>query len=238
MSKRRGDVWILREVLERDMSPSAVSAVLFEALSGHGSDVPSTTEGLRVLARDSLRPALGKRLDGTRVESLMERVYEALDDEDAEPEVSILKGLSTAPPNAGREADTTRAVPTTSTPVNVLVVAGGNAFERRLASALGPARVAPATAGTLRDIQRYRKSAIVLVDATSFPPIEPTDLADELAGLPETTAKCIWGADLPYGRSVLSAIEPIGISVVSITRGEGIEPLLDLIRSRRKAPSA
>jgi len=218
------------------MSPATVSAVLFEALSSHGSDVPSTTEALRKLANLSLRPALEKRIAEDRVEAMMQRVHAALEAEESEPEISIQRGRSTAPPPAtGREADATRAVPTTKRPVQVLVVAGGDGFERRLASALGPARVAPATAATLRDIQRFRNAAIVLVDATSFPAIEPRDLADELAGLPETTAKCIWGSDLPYGRGVLAAIEPIGTHVVSITRADGIEPLLDLIRSRRSA---
>jgi hypothetical protein len=233
MAKGRGDVWILREVLEKDMSPANVSAVLFEALSSHGSDVPNTPEALRQLADESLKPALEKRLDAAKVEALMKKVHAALEEDDGAPEISIGQ-TSSAPPPSGREADATRAVPTTTTPVPVLVVAGSDAFERRLASALGPARVAPATAGTVHDIKRFRNSAIVLVDATSFPPIEPVDLADELAGLPETTAKVIWGADLPYGRSVSSAIEPIGTHVVRITRADGIDPLLDLIRSRRR----
>ncbi len=233
MAKGRGDVWILREVLEKNMSPANVSAVLFEALSSHGSDVPSTPEALRQLADRSLKPALEKRLDADMVGKLMKMVHEALDDDDdGTPEISIQQATSTPPPR-GREADATRAVPTTSTPVPVLVIAGSDAFERRLASALGPARIAPASASTVHDIKRFRNSAIVLVDATNFPPIEPVDLADELAGLPETTAKVVWGADLPYGRGVVAAIEPIGTHVVSITRADGIDPLLDLIRSRR-----
>lgn len=243
MAKRSGDVWILREVLERDMSPAAVSAVLFEALSNYGSDVPSTADALRTLATQSLKPALQKRMGDDRVQLLMSMVLEALEapadpadpDGDA-PEILIQTGAQTVPPPSGRDADATRAVPTTSSPVHVLVVASGDAFERRLASALGPQRVAPASAATVRDLRRFRTAAIVLVDSTSFPAIPPVELADELAGLPETTAKVIWAADLPYGRSVVQAIEPIGTNVISITRGDGIEPLLDVIRSRRRSP--
>ncbi len=239
MAKRSGDVWILREVLERDMSPATVSAVLFEALSSYGSDVPSTPDGLRKLATQSLEPALKKRVDDDRATLLMEKVIAALeapaDEESDAPEIVIQTGVPTMPPPSARDADATRAVPTTSSPVHVLVIASGEAFERRLATVLGPQRVAPVSAATVHNIQRFRTAAIVLVDSTSFPEISPVELADELAGLPDTTAKVIWAADLPYGRSVIRAIEPIGTNVISITRGEGIEPLLDVIRSRRRS---
>jgi hypothetical protein len=230
----RGDVWILRDVLERELSPSTTSAVLFEALTTYGSEVPETKEALRDLARGAIRAALEKRVGKELVSKLMEGLIDAL--EGSEPEIVITReSVRDAPPVVSRGAESTRAVPTVTTPVPVLVVAAGGTFERRLAVALGPRRVAPMTAASIPDMRKYRSCAIVLVDATDFGRIEPVDLADELAGLPETTARVVWAADLPYGRRVMSALSQIGASVIPLTQKDGIDPLLDLIKARRRS---
>ncbi len=232
MSKsRRGDVWILREALERELSPSTTSAVLFEALSTYGSEVPSSPDALRDSARTALGPALEKRVDAELAANLVASVLDAL--EGSEPEIVISEMRSDPPASSPKSRESTQAVPTHRSPVQVLVIAGGDAFERRLAASLGPRRVAPFSAGNLKNVRRHRTAAIVLVDATDFARIEPVELADELAGLPDTTARVIWGADLPYGRGVLAAMQQIGVAVVSLNRLDGFDPLLDLIRSRR-----
>jgi hypothetical protein len=237
MTETRGDVWILRDVLERELSPSTTSAVLFEALTNYGAEVPETRDALRALARTAIEPALVKRVEAELVARLMGGLLDAL--EGSEPEIVItstpMRDSAPMMPSARTERDETRAVPTVTTPVPVLVIAGGGTFERRLAVALGPRRVAPMTAATIADVRKYRTCAIVLVDATDFAPVEPVDLADELAGVPETTARVIWGADLPFGRRVLGALSQIGVNAVQLTQRDGIDPLLDLIKARRRA---
>jgi hypothetical protein len=74
--------------------------------------------------------------------------------------------------------------------------------------------------------------AIVLVDASDFPSIEPTDLAAAMGKAGEAV-RAIWGADLPYGQGVLAAAQRLGIPTTPLDRREGIAPLMDLVRSRR-----
>jgi hypothetical protein len=145
--------------------------------------------------------------------------------------------VATAPKLSGRELAATLEVPRDKGAVTVLVIAGSDEFAARLEAALGPARVATRTATTLREVEALtapsRASSIVLVDAMEFPPVEPVALAGLLGGLPASTVRAIWGADLAYGSVVLSELIGRGLPATPLDRREGIEPLLDLVRSRR-----
>ena len=49
-----------------------------------------------------------------------------------------------------------------------------------------------------------------------------------------TTACVVWGRELPYGRVLAEATEASGRAWITLEKKEGIAPLLDLVRSRRK----
>jgi len=83
-------------------------------------------------------------------------------------------------------------------------------------------------------IQIPSPPAIVMVDATNPPAIEPHDVALGLSKLPETTACVVWGWELPYGASVVEAMEKASVEAVLLRTDDDIEPLLDLIRARQK----
>lgn len=156
------------------------------------------------------------------------------------------RAISTAPPVAreappppagGRERDATALVPTTREAVTVLVVAGGGGLALRLSAALGSRRVAPFVLGSLTAIRDHLDAHgppnILLVDATDFPPIPPDALGVALRRGPSTMVRAIWGADLPYGRGLVAAVGESPLTVLALERAHGVDPLLDLIRSRR-----
>lgn len=136
-----------------------------------------------------------------------------------------------------RSGETTREVFVDARPVIVIVVASGASFASRLQGALGATRVIPVPAATVERMDEQLRVAapqIVLVDAADFAPIEPERLAVFLEKLPATTVRAIWGADLPYGGAVLRAMMARSAHATPLDRREGIEPLLDLVRSRQR----
>ena len=75
------------------------------------------------------------------------------------------------------------------------------------------------------------KPGLILVDGAQFPHIEPTALVARLAPIAERTLGAVWGGDLPYGHAVLMAAQDAGVGVTPFDRGEGLEPLIDLLRA-------
>lgn len=230
MSAERPELRLVRESLEAVLAPTAVSSVLFEALETLGGKPPADADGFRLFVDVPLRGALGRRL-GADVDSIVDGVLATLD------------AMTTAPPpRAGRRApsrrelDVTREVFLDDRPVTVAVVSSSDEFAVRLQAALGGARVKAVPVPTLTklgEVTYVATPAIVLVDAADFAAIEPEQLAGALEKLPETTVRAIWGADLPFGASVLRELVARSSPATPFDRREGIEPLLDLVRSRR-----
>ncbi|MFW5875901.1 MAG: hypothetical protein ACOCXM_04135 [Myxococcota bacterium] len=217
-------VRIMREALEGVLSPKLAQAVLFEALGDSGT-LPSTSEDLLQLVRGPVQEAVRKRSGGSEAGAVVERIEDLLGRRTSRP-----------PPNP-EHAEATVAVPTQSRAVPVLVISSGPWFGGRLSAALGPDRVAPVYASDAEGVRAAltdHGATIVVVDATDFPPLEPQVLASVLHQLPTTTTAAIWGADLPYGRRTAFALEEAGVEATSFPRHAGIDPLLDLVRARRR----
>ena len=211
------ELQLVREALENVLSSRTAGAVLFEALTKRGGDVPASREELLAFLRGELRdtlvirqgPASLKLLDD--VERMLERPH-------------------------GRSHDSTREVPILTMAVIVYVLASNNTLARSIEGAMGTNRVsvkAFQAASTFREAVRKETPAVVVLESATFPPIEPTDMAELLRELPETTVRAVSGIDTPYGSAALSALANGHVPCTPLDRREGIEPLLDLIRSRR-----
>lgn len=216
---------LIRESLEALVAPAVVSSTLFEALEASGGELAPGREGASAFVEGPLRDALARRMGAD--------AHPVIDD------VLAMLGVlaPSAPVAARRSGETTREVFVDARPVIVLVVSSGETFAGRLQAALGAPRVIPVPAATLERMDEQLRVAvppIVLVDAANFAAIEPDRLAAFLDKLPATTVRAIWGADLPYGGAVLRAILARGATATPLDRREGIDPLLDLIRSRQR----
>jgi len=200
----------LGEMLPRDLGPQ----ILFQALRPL-PNLPRTQEEVDALVRGSLRDALIREVGEARGVDLSER---------------LAQRLSAARP--ARDADATRSLPTLRHPVPVMIVAASTRFSDKLAATLGPQRVKALACTSLSDIERTMSRvdvAIAVVDASDFASIEPPTLALVLAQLRPTTPRVVWSASLPYGRALVGRLK----GAVSLEADEGVEPLLDLVRSRR-----
>ncbi|MDH5492926.1 MAG: hypothetical protein OEY14_13310, partial [Myxococcales bacterium] len=65
--------------------------------------------------------------------------------------------------------------------------------------------------------------------------IDTDEMVRSLQELHRSTALVVWAANLPYGRSILRALGKAKATAVALSQGDGLDPLLDMIRSRRDA---
>ncbi len=225
---------VLRRALEDALETRAASSILFEALSDAGKRIPQTLEEVLEVVRGPLRGVLTRRLGEHQGLALVMRIEAELvpaGGELATMELSLDELAAET-----RREDATAAFPTADRAVPVLIVAAGRAFEHRLAVALGERRAAPTTV-TGHDGLRHALSgeppSIFVVDASDLPAIDPSRVIAAAAAFPATTTCVLWGPRLPYGRRFTAAMAGSARSWLTLELREGIEPLLDLVRSRR-----
>ena len=227
MNVERAELRLVREKLESILAPDLAHAVLFEALSALGGRPPTSETSVIALIDGPLRRALARRLDPDDIEHLIAEMVD---------EVQRVFAAAPSPQNGRfRELEVTLAIHRGKGAVGVLVFSGSDDLAARLQIALGPDRVAARTCTSRAEVDALLKgnvSAILLVDSVDFPPIEPVELAERIAAAPPGTVRAIWGTDLGYGGVVLGELLARHSSVTPLDRREGIEPLLDLVRSR------
>ncbi|HEY8427681.1 MAG TPA: hypothetical protein VIL20_04875 [Sandaracinaceae bacterium] len=230
---------VLRRTLEEALDTRSASSLLFEALGAWGQRVPRSRDEVLAVVHGALRDAIARRLGDAEAHAIVARIDRALalayDAADTQERPLDDLAAETSP------ADSTATFPIEDRAVRVLVVAAGRAFEHRLLVALGERRVAPVTVRSHEGLQHALGTAppaLFVVDAQDFPAIDPVRLLAAAEALPLTTTCVLWGAELPYGRSLLRAIEAQPRPWTTLALREGIDPLLDLVRSRRRSRSA
>lgn len=233
MNIERPELRLVREKLESVLSPQLASSILFEALAEVGGRPPASGEATLALVEGPLARVLGRRVRGTEGDVIMGELLEMLR-AIVGPVLTPVTPMSRA---QVRELEVTLEIALDKGAVGVLVLAGKEDLAMRLEAALGPGRVATRTLTTGGELTTAMRSGrvppIVLVDAVEFPSIEPVDLAKLLERSPPGTVHAIWGADLAYGSVVLGELVERRIPATPLDRREGIEPFLDLVRSRR-----
>lgn len=232
MPREAPEIRLIRETLEGVLHPSTASTVFFDALQEAGGSLPSTPDEVMALVEGPLARKLADRIGDDEASSVLGQLTLML--------LSVLpkKGERKPRKRASRHDEKTKDLMLTEETLPVYVLSSSAAFEGQLRASLGPHIMSTIAAGdleTLRERLTQVPPALVLVDASDFPAIEPSDLTEELARLPSHVVKAIWGADLPYGMGVLDAGAKRGVELTPFDRREGIEPLMDLVRSRRAA---
>lgn len=215
---------VIRETLEGMLAPNLVGAVVFEALEPYGGDLPSG-ERLGDFVHQRLRRVLADRLDDDLAKDLTERIGQVL-------------GRPTPDPGRrlSRDELPTAEVSLTSGAVMVAVVSAGHGMDRRLVAALG-GRASPLGVRKLEQLPLIiaRMSPhIVLIDATDPLPVGPRFVTTHLAHVPDDAVVVVWGSAEPWAQSLVEALgKADSMRLTWLDRADGVDPLLDLIRSRQ-----
>lgn len=233
MNLERPELKLVREKLESLVAPELASSILFEALAEVGGRPPASGEATLALVEGPLARVLGRRVRGAEADLIIDELVGMLR-MIVGPAATPIAPMSRA---QVRDLEITLEISLDKGAVAVLVLSGREDLAMRLEAALGPGRITTRTFTTHDELSARVKGGrlppIVLVDAVEFPSIEPVDLATLLQRSPKGTVHAIWGADLAYGSMVLGELVQRRIPATPLDRREGIEPLLDLVRSRR-----
>lgn len=256
MSRELASIRLLREALEGVMPPAKAAGVMFEGLGAWGERVPVTAGELKSALHGPIRDALDRRLLPGEVDAVVEAVERVLATAEAPTDVHgviVDPDAPTAehpgPGPAGEHEGTTAQRPAlhgwpneqttlrlpahSGGPVPVVVLAGSDSFGMLLTLALGPERVRPTRLASLDRLRpELKTAALVLLDATDVPDAGPVEVARALRQLPADCVASVWGVDLPFGARVAKALHDDGQQCVSLSTEEGIDPLVDLVRSR------
>lgn len=234
MATHRAELVLLREALEGVVSPEVATALLFDALEISGRRPPQSLEEMRTFAEDALAEAVRRKVrdgEASQILKLVDDLFErAIEGDGVAIDVEVdPEAWSDEKPCA------TTQMATVQRPVPVVVLAAEGAFAERLTACLGDDRV---YAVAVADEAAFRKAVfaysplLVLLDATRPVPIPEGPLAKALRGLPDTAMPVLWGAESEWARAAVPGLEAAGVSMVTLERREGIEPLLDLVLAR------
>lgn len=223
----------MREVLESALASDVASRVMFDALAGRA--MPKDGDDVLAFVRGALRVRLVAHLGAAQADELVGQLDAMLARHaatgsfvDVEVDVDAL---------ADGEPSVTRAMAIKfRAPVPVLVAAGSDRLATLLEAALGPACVVTTVAGDAAALRRRSfadSPLLALIDGEDPPAATPDELAGALAAMPDGVVRVAWAADAPALAPVLRALDRRGTYVVRLERKDGVEPLLDLVRSRR-----
>lgn len=215
-------MYLIREALEGLIEPRVASSVIFEALERGGIDaLPSDGERLLDFIRGPLRSTTAERVGSSSADDVVERLADVL-------------RTALSAPEAATGARTVEVLPGAG-PVRVLVMGRGSSLAVRLRAALGGDRVAVGAATALPAAEHMAtnlRPELVILDAVD-PLQDPVEaIVAMLRSLPSGTTRLVWGGEQPWAGRVSSALDAASISYTPVDRREGVDPLLDLIRSR------
>jgi len=233
-SAARAAIRRVRDALEGGLGPDDARAVLFEALTQWGPEIPSSRVELNEFVHGPLRRLLSGLVGSSHDARFMLELENALavvDSTDSErPSV-----LPPSQPHPASAAATWTMAPIPGHAVRVLLVSSREHIGDMLELALGRDLVKPTLAEPLASIgHRVASDAdVVVVDGVSPPTIEPIELAQTLMAASKDVWLAIWGADEPFGSQVATALSAADVHCVPLPRKEGIAPFIDLVRARK-----
>ncbi|MCS6799010.1 MAG: hypothetical protein NZ898_10850 [Myxococcota bacterium] len=231
MSIRGGEaaLAVVREVLEGFLEPRRAGVVVFEALAEAGrSDLPESQEEVVEFVRGPLRTVASRWMGEAHADLLVDRTLAILD-----------RGRASQPEPGGSLQTIQMMV--SEGPLRALVVSRGPALAVRLRAALGGERFG---AGVVDRIERLDSMAdvvhphVVVLDGPDPVRTDVETLVEALARLPVETVRVSWGsgAEFSWIEDVQRRLEERGVTLVTIDRREGVEPLLDLLRALARKP--
>jgi PleD family two-component response regulator len=209
---------LLRDVIERSVDARLASAIIFEALSSdRASEVPTDMAALHRFIEGPLRTALSRRLGSAPTSALLDAI-----------EAELLA------PDEEDDRNRTREWPIGAGPVVVLVVSRSASLAVALRAALGGERIGLRTAADAPAVESAAKKIapdLVIIDATE-PIRDMPSVADAIRAVPASSSCLHWGRETPWGLRFGVELDRRGVAFTPVDRTHGVDPLLDLVRSR------
>jgi len=219
----------VRRSLEGLVDRDTATAAMLEALEQVPEERPSGIEPIKGFVRGPLSGALSRRMSADSALRVCKGIEDAVHDWLAEEAASQLQGLPR------RSQFPTLEVKPEQGPTRLVVVAGSERLTWRLRVAVGGDRLAAISASDLNallDQLETLNPAIVLIDAHDPPLSAPESVAAMARGLSRKVLIVLWGQSEPYAIPLMDAFERWRLRYTPLDRGNGVDPLLDLIRSR------
>lgn len=244
-SMSRAELVMVREALEGVVSPTVATALLYEALEASGAAPPDTLEAMKAFAHGPLDEAVRRRMRDDEASQIRARVGELFtralrhsrlpprgDGGDFDLDVDVDLGVE------GDDADgtATQQMTVVKRPVPVVVLSARSEFADRLVVCLGEDRVKTVPVvddATLSKAVFAYSALVVVLDGAAPARVDLSALAQALRRLPNGATTVVWASESEGGTTLASALDRAGAAAVTLGRGDGIEPLLDLILSRR-----
>lgn len=216
---------LIREGLEAVIEPEVASAVVFDALEWeNAADLPGTHEELLQFLRGSVKKAAAVRLADDAVQQAVARAEELLK--------QTFANVGTPTSNAGA---TTVRLPMIEGPVRVILLSKSASLGVRLRAALGGERIRLQVCGTVEQLARMKERMqpdVFIMSADGIDGAAPGPLQVFVNDLPKTTTSVVWGSEVPALSKVINALEQSKRPILVMDRRAGVDPLLDVIRSR------
>lgn len=232
----RAELVMVREALEGVVSPTVATTLLFEALEASGRPPPASLEEMRAFAQGPLDEAIRRRMRQDDASQIRERVgllfTRALEGDNAELDVDVDFGGE----DDASDGTATAQMTVVSRPVPVVVLSARSDFAERLVVCLGEDRVKTIAVADETSLSKavFAYSALVIVlDGAAPVKVDEAGLAAALRRLPNGATTIVWGSETEGGAALTSGLSRAGAAAVTLGRADGIEPLLDLILSRR-----
>jgi len=222
----RPELVVIREMLEGALAPEVAAAVLFTALDRAGQEDPEGAAAWLAFTRGPLREALVERAGHETAEDVIGRVEGILDR-------GTPQKKRPRPRRQSRSELPTGRFMISDGPTRALIVATSGRLARVLKGALGP-RVVPMVLGDLRRMTTMLEDfvpTLVIIDLTDAPALAQSMVVAELGRLDDQVLTILWCNEVDEATELQRAIEHSGRRTMRLSRGHGVDPLLDLIRA-------
>ena len=213
---------LIRTKMEALLAPRTASAIIFDALaSDRANEIPDKPAALYRFVTGPLRGAAERRIGAADAKQLIAQLEKALV-VGARPEPEITAGRTLELPIGGG-------------PIQVVVASVDASLAVALRASVGGDRLGVQVVETptaLRGAVRRLRPELVVLDGTAAISGVLEEIVAAIETLPPTSARLLWGHDHPFGARLAKVLEDRRCEFSRIDHREGVEPLLDLVRSR------
>lgn len=235
----RAELVMVREALEGVVSPTVATTLLFEALERSGGAPPTTLEAMHAFALGPLELAVRRRLREQDASEIRERIEQLFARSGRSGDAAVLDvdvDVDLDGDEGPTDGTATAQMTVVRRPVPVVVLSAREEFASRLVLCLGEDRVKTVAVADVASLSKavFAYSALVVVlDGQSPAEVDREALVAGLRRLPNGATTIVWASDAEGGARLSEMLDAGGAAMVTLGRADGIEPLLDLILSRR-----